>query len=359
MTLNNQKELENNMGEIISEGLKNPIVRQYCMQGKNMSYEEIKKMQGEFSRFIGYCILFRSSQDIGNYMLLGGIEKQKKFLSNKIAKELGISEMEKEKRKNEIIEYAYLNFKKKGYVFHAANSASVKMKMNVGLSENKNIEQQKGLCSIEAIYRKYDSNCPYSPLGHGATDIIDNKTGWFFDGFPIHSTGYANSPQWFNYLCGKSYVYFESIPEEKRNGYANRDYETSLEAIIWLIKNRNMSIEDRKHFLQFFQKCWNEYKDTTPCLMFVPVEEVGVNDEIKFEQYLNDDGLDLLLNDIISGKVNPGKNYCCKKTISPEKLSYVDLSPILPKFKIERNNEVINKNVNVSNQLTNINEEER
>ena len=93
------------------------------------------------------------------------------------------------------------------------------MKMNVGLSENKNIEQQKGLCSIEAIYRKYDSNCPYSPLGHGATDIIDNKTGWFFDGFPIHSTGYANSPQWFNYLCGKSYVYFESIPEEKRNGY--------------------------------------------------------------------------------------------------------------------------------------------
>jgi len=36
-----------------------------------------------------------------------------------------------------------------------------------------------------------NQNSLYSPLGHGATDIIDNKTGWFFDGLPIHSTGYA------------------------------------------------------------------------------------------------------------------------------------------------------------------------
>ena len=86
----------------------------------------------------------------------------------------------------------------------------------------------------------------------------------------------------------------------------------------------------------FFKKCWNEYKDTTPCLIFVPVEEVGVNDEIKLEQYLSNDGMDLLFNDIISGKVNPVKNCCCKKLIPPEKLSYVDLSLILPRFKIKR-----------------------
>lgn len=120
------------------------------------------------------------------------------------------------------------------------------------------IEQQKELLKIEAIYRKYNPNSDYSPIGHGATDITDGKVGCFFDGLPIHSTGYANLPQWFNYLCGKSYVYFENIPEDQRNGY------------------------------------------------------------------------DKLFNDIISGTVNPIKNCCCKKKISPDKLSFVDLSPILP-----------------------------
>ena len=33
--------------------------------------------------------------------------------------------------------------------------------------------------------------------------------------------------------------------------------------------------------------------------------------------------------------INPIKNCCCKKAILPEKLSFVDLSPILPRFKNE------------------------
>ena len=185
---------------------------------------------------------------------------------------------------------------------------------------------------IEQIYRKYSPNTPYSPLGHAVTDILENKTGWFFDGFPIHSMGYANSPQWFSYFCGKSYVYFDSIPEEKRNGYANRDYKTSLEAIKWLIKDRKMSVEDAKEIIYFFKKYWTEYKDTTPCLMFVPVKDVGINDDIEIEKYLGDYGMELLFDDVLLGKVNHGKNYCCKKLIQPEKLSYVDLSPILPRF---------------------------
>lgn len=72
--------------------------------------------------------------------------------------------------------------------------------------------------------------------------------------------------------------------------------------------------------------------------MFVPVKDVGINDDIEIEQYLDDEGMELLFDDIILGKVNPGKNYCCKKSIQPEKLSCVDLSPILPRFIIGREN---------------------
>lgn len=346
----------NNMGEIIKEGLANPVVRRICTQCKDKSSEDIKKIEKEFCRFVGYCILFRSSQNIGRYMSLYNREEQIEFLKEEIAEKLDIPKRECELRKKELIEYAYKNFKKNGYVFHAANSASIKIKMATGLRDNiATPQQQKELLYIEHIYRKYSYDIPYSPLGHAATDILENKTGWFFDGFPIHSMGYANSPQWFSYFCGKSYVYFDNIPEDRRNGYANRDYMTSLEAIIWLIKDRNMSIEDAQTIIYFFKKWWAEYKDTTPCLMFVPVEDVGVNADIEIGQYLDDEGMELLFDDIILGKVNPGKNYCCKKTIQPEKLSYVDLSSILPRFIIDRDKTKENKIV--SNQ-SNIKHEE-
>ena len=351
----------NIMGEIVKEGLKNPVVKIICTQHKNESDYEKQKKQEEFCRFIGFCVLFKSSRDIANYMVITRKDEQIQFLKNKIAKELEIPQDEIGQKSKEIVKYAYQSFKKHGYVFHAANSASVRLKMTEGLKDNMvDMERQKELLHIEAIYKKYDPNGLYSPLGHGATDILDNKTGWFFDGFPIHSTTYANSPQWFSYLCGKSYVYFDSIPEERRNGYANKDYKTALDAVIWLIKDKNMSIEDRKEILRFFINCWNEYKDTFPCLMFVPVEEVGINNNLRMEEYLSEEGMNLLFDDIISGKVNHVKNVCCKKTILPEKLSYVDLSPILPKYEIKR--EKVNKSGTIkrSNQSkTRGDEEER
>lgn len=304
------------------------------MQGNNQRFEEMEKAQKEFSRFIGFCILFRGLKGIQDYMLLDSKQDQVKFLIHRIAEELEIPIEEIKQRKEEIMSYAYMNFKKHGYVFHAANSASIKLNMTIGLNDN-NVDdkQQEELLYIESIYRKYEPHSQYSPLGHGATDIIEEKTGWFFDGLPIHSTIYANSPQWLSYLCGKSYVYFDNIPENLRNGYANRDYLTSLKAVAWLVKDKNMSLEDRKKILRFFMKCWNEYKDTTPCLMFIPVEEVGINENINLEQYLSSEGIKSLFDDIIEGKVNPEKNCCCKRKITPEKLSYVDLSPILPRFK--------------------------
>ena len=348
MELDNHKILysitqNNNMGIIVNNGLKNQTVRELCTHSQNKSYAEIKKIQMEFSRFIGYCILFKNTENIDQYMLLQDKGAQIDFIKKQIAKRLKIPEQEIAKRKEEIIQFTFDNFKKNGYVFHAANSLSVKNKIANGLKDNDvDFEQQQELLKIEALYRKYNPHSEYSPLGHGATDIKDNKTGWFFDGLPIHSTGYANSPQWFNYLCGKSYVYFTDIPEEERNGYAIRDYKKSLKAVLWLVKNESMNLEDKKEVLMFFKKNWDKYQDTTPCLIFVPVSEVGINEDISIQQYLSDDGSNELFNDIITCTVNPIKNCCCKKIVLPEKLSFVDLSPILPRLKKESND--ISKN---------------
>lgn len=330
------------IAQIIDEGIKKSEIRKFVTQTGDLPYSEVKKIQAEFCRFIGYCILFRSTQNVEKYMLLKNKKEQIDYIKSEIINRLGILPSEVDERKKEIVEYALNNFKRYGFVFHACNSKSVDKKMRYGLNgNNNNMEHQIELLEIEAIYRKYDPNSLYSPLGFASADIKDKKNGWFFDGWPLNATGYANSPQWFSYFCGKSYIYFDDIPEERRNGYANRDFTTSLESVTYLIKSRKMSREDGKQILKFFYKFWNEYKDTTPCLMFVPVKEVGINTENELEKYLNEEGMDTLFEDIVQGKVNSLNNHCCRKNIAPDKLAYIDLSPILLRKIIKRDNKVV------------------
>lgn len=338
----NKKYSSQEIARIIEDGINKSEIRKFFMQPGNLPYSEVKKIQLEFCRFIGFCILFRSTQNVEKYMLLKEMKEQIDYIKSEIISRLGILPSEVDERKEEIREYALNNFKRHGFVFHAGNSKSIDKKMRFGLNGNNNNEEhQRELLEIEAIYRKYDPNNLYSPLGFASADIKDKKNGWFFDGWPLNATGYANSPQWFSYFCGKSYIYFDDIPEERRNGYANRDFATSLDAVAYLIKSRGMSREDGKQIFKFFYKFWNEYKDTTPCLMFVPIKEVGLNTENELEKYLTENGMDKLFEDIIQGKVNELNNHCCKQNIEPDKLAYVDLSPILPKKIIKRDNTVV------------------
>lgn len=272
--------------------------------------------------------------------------KQIEYLKSKIIKNIKEEKKKEDVKLYDIIKYIYINFKKEGYVFHAANSKSVEEKMKLGL-RNDVFEDfhRKEIMEIEKIYRKYDSLGKYSPLGFGPSDIKNNKIGWFFDGFPIHSTTYANSPQWFSYFCGKSYVYFDFVSEENRNSYENKDYYKALLAIVTLLKQHNMNIADRKKILCFFIQKWEEYKNTSPCLMFVPVNDIGINNILNIKTYFSEQGLEVLLNEVIDGKVFDIKNVCCKIVISPKSLSYVDLSTILPKVCIDMNSKK-NKNIN-------------
>lgn len=243
----NKKYSSKEIAQIIDEGIKKSEIRKFVTQTGDLPYSEVKKIQAEFCRFIGYCILFRSTQNVEKYMLLKNKKEQIDYIKSEIINRLGILPSEVDERKEEIVEYALNNFKRYGFVFHACNSKSVDKKMRYGLNgNNNNMEHQIELLEIEAIYRKYDPNSLYSPLGFASADIKDKKNGWFFDGWPLNATGYANSPQWFSYFCGKSYIYFDDILEERRNGYANRDFTTSLESVTYLIKSRKMSREDGK-----------------------------------------------------------------------------------------------------------------
>lgn len=65
-----------NIGEIITECINNPVVQFICSKQKNMTYEQKKKKETELSRALGFCILFKSAEDIEQYMMISKEDEQ-------------------------------------------------------------------------------------------------------------------------------------------------------------------------------------------------------------------------------------------------------------------------------------------
>ena len=333
--------MKEDIGKIINECLNNSEVNRYFMKKREMTFDEKKLQESNFSKMIGYCILFSDSDGIEEYMTLTTKEQKIRFLKLKTADKLGIPHDKIKEKAKDIIDYAFENFIKNGYVFHAGNSKAIDNNMKYGLkSEESSEEERMELMRIASIYAKYGSD---NPLGWGTMDIKNGKTGWFYDGNPSNMLYYANSPEWFGQFCGENHCYaWGLVNEEMRHGYANRDYNASLISVIKLIEKNNMNEEDKKEIIDFFNKCWNRYGNTKPYLSFVPIESIlGNVDTMKNYYYpLENDfytiNQDEIFEDIIKGGCSLlGYNICCYQNIEAENLSYVNLSPILPTFKIE------------------------
>lgn len=65
-----------NIGEIITECINNPVVQFICSKQKNMTYEQNDKKETELSRALGFCILFKSAEDIEKYMMISKEDEQ-------------------------------------------------------------------------------------------------------------------------------------------------------------------------------------------------------------------------------------------------------------------------------------------
>lgn len=329
------------IGKTISECLNNKLIQHYFMKKKGMTIDEKSMQEENFSRMIGYCILFKESDGIEEYMHLTDQEKQIKFLKLRIADKIGVSHNEVDDRIEDIIRYAFENFVKNGYVFHAGNSSSIENKMKYGLkSSESSLEEKMELMYINSIYSKYSND---SPLGWGILDIKNKRDGWFYDSNPHNMLYYADSPEWFGQFCGCNLCYAWEVPEENRHGYENRDYDACFLTITKLIGKNNMSEDDRKEILDFFNKCWDKFGNTEPYLAFVPISSLKEDDVInRWKKYyypsLNKTSYfeeNYIFNEIINGGCSlMNDNVCCNKNINPEDLSCVNLSPILPRFKV-------------------------
>ena len=331
------------IGSLVSECLNNNLIQHYYMKKKNMSYKEEDTQSANFSRMLGYVILFKETDGIEEYMAISDKDEQVEFLKRRVASKLNIPQSETEARKEELISYVFKHFVEEGYVFHAGNSRSIEKNMTYGLKGNvSSLEEKQELLYIASIFEKYGSD---QPMVWASGDIEHGATGWFFDSQPQNMLGYADSPEWFELLCGGSGCYgWGFVPEENRHAYRNRDYETCLLNITKLIEKNNMNETDRKTIIDFFNKCWAKFGDSKPYLMFVPVdttkEELEYIKTCYFPSMM--EGMirkwsngDEIFKDVIKGGCFIfGQNVCSHKDIPPEVLSCVDLSPILPRFKV-------------------------
>ena len=78
------------IGKIISECLNNALIQHYFMKKREMTYDEKRLQEKNFSRMIGYCVLFKESEGIEEYMHLTDEKEQIQFLKLRIADKIGI-----------------------------------------------------------------------------------------------------------------------------------------------------------------------------------------------------------------------------------------------------------------------------
>ena len=133
------------------------------------------------------------------YMSLTDKKLQIQFLKVRIADKIGIPHNEIDSRIEEIISYAFENFVRNGYVFHAGNSKAIEENMKNGLSVSQTSQEDLvELMRIASIYSKYGSD---NPFGWGTLDIKNGRNGWFYDNNPQNMLYYADSPEWFGQFC--------------------------------------------------------------------------------------------------------------------------------------------------------------
>ena len=96
--------MNGDIGKIISQCLDNPLIQHYFMKKRVMTYDEKELQEKNFGRMVGYCVFFKESIGIEEYMDITSKEQQIQFIQSRIADRIGIPHSEIDERIEEVIE---------------------------------------------------------------------------------------------------------------------------------------------------------------------------------------------------------------------------------------------------------------
>lgn len=322
----------NNLGEIIEKTLSNDEVKIKCMIDYDESFDDKHKKTVCLAQIINYCILFKSNDGIIDYI---NSDNKKDFLIRKIASLLNIDKENIKTKFDAIVKFAYTNFFKEGFVFHATNSLYGNQIIENGLSNKNRQEEQKDIKYINEILKKYDKLTPFQFVIH---DFSHDYTGIFCNSDPLLITNYCNGPEWFRMFCGEASVYHGIVDYKKEKGFCNKNYDDALECILSLIKYYNLTDNESKEVLDFFNKYWNKFEKTTRMVILIPTKVI-FNQEAMRNAMLNsleNYSIDHIFDIISSGKSILYNNFCVNYLTDNNKdLNYFSLEQIMLRKKYD------------------------
>lgn len=213
------------------------------------------------ARIFEYCIMMRTTEGIEDYINVKA-ENKVKFIMNKIAERLGLSNISSEENLKIIEAYLIENVLKNGFVAHTTNSKSAQDIMSDGFSlgENKN-NTTSVLEEMKEIF----------PAGFFLTDLNflenqkENREGWYYDRTPLHFARYKDSPEWFKRLTHEAYT--------------KRNYEEAVAWITQVMDYYHESKEKKDRALEFLNKYWSIYAPTTPHILLVSTKDKDLRTE--------------------------------------------------------------------------------
>lgn len=315
----------NEIGKIIDETLSIDEIKSKCMIDYGESYYHITQSSLKLAQVINYCILFRSNEGIIDYI---NTEDKKNFLIKKIASILNIESQNIEVKFDEILLYAYYNFFVEGFVFHATNSLFGNQLVVNGFSKSGNANEISDIAHVNQILQKSGKLTPFKFVFF---DLSHDYSGLFCNSDPLLITDYCSGPEWFRLFCGEAPVYDQLVDYKKEKGYRNKNYDDALECVEKLIEYHNLSDSDSKEVLEFFDKYWNKFKDTSPMVILIPTKMVFSNDAMlsAIKNSLIGFNADHIFDIISSGKSLLYNNFCVNNPIDNINLNYFSLKQIM------------------------------
>lgn len=290
-----------------------------------------KQTKGEtLTRLVNYCTIMGSNEEMESFIHLS-VEGQVEFVKEKIAEQLNIEN--KKEKEQEIFKYACEKLLTNGYVYHITNSVVADKIMEEGLTTNKALDNSE-LYRIIQIYKEHGEEHAFG------WSVFDADKGWFYDGTLLNIEHYSNSPEWFSQFCGESRRYsYGVVPEQNRHAFRERDYSKAINNVQTLIKQMNISEDEEKEILEFFNKNWKMYEKATPKLLLIPRKDI--NEDHNAEDLAKFFNISYL-KDLLNGNLMFLNDEHSELKILPEHIKTIDISKMFgSEINIEM--ETINK----------------
>jgi hypothetical protein len=139
-------------------------------------------------------------------------------------------------------------------------------------------------------------------------------------------------------FCVEASVYHGIVDYKKEKGFCNKNYDDALECILSLIKYHNLSDNESKEVLDFFNKYWNKFEKTTRMVILIPTKVI-FNQEAMRNAMLNsleNYTIDHIFDIISSGKSILYNNFCVNYLTDNKKdLNYFSLEQIMLRKKYD------------------------